>query len=94
MAYSTNLNDATKKKRQPSIEVSTEWSIPLIKFQREIFSRLQLHERNQNNLSQMSLESFMNVESLSLILLPVITNGYLSETKLRNLWNFTSKLMR
>ncbi len=93
LAYSANLNDVAKKKRQPNVDVSSEWSLPLIKFLREIFSRLQnLDQSNSNSFN--SLESFMNVDNLSSILLPVITHSYLSEQKLKCLWNFTSKIMR
>jgi hypothetical protein len=43
---------------------------------------------------QMSLETFMNVDNISLILLPVINNMYLSEQKLKCLWSFGCRLMR
>lgn len=100
LACSTNLNEANKKKRQPNVDVSSEWSLPLIRLLREIFNRLQFYEQlskqhhphyMQQNLS---LESFMNVENSSLILLPVINHSYLTEKKLKCLWNFTTKLMR
>ena len=120
LAYSTNMNDVQKKKRQPTIDVSSEWSMPLIRFLREIFTRLQYMEYQQLqqqasgaaaavaasstqsassglsvlNSAQFSLESFMNVENLNLILLPVITHSYLTEHKLKCLWNFTTKVMR
>lgn len=110
LAYSTNLNEGNKKKRQPNVDVSSEWSIPLVKFIRDIFYRLQFIDQHfqQNtvtnpaqvnissllNANNLTLESFMNVENLSLILLPVITQNYLTENKLKNLWDFTTKLMR
>ncbi len=98
LAYSTNVNDAQKKKRQQNIDVASEWSLPLSKFLREIFSRLQMYEQSPGctmlNQQQLALESFMNVENLSLILLPIITTNYLTENKLRALWTFTTKLMR
>ena len=107
LAYSTNLNEVQKKKRQPNVDVSSEWSLPLAKFLREIFARLQFFEHQQMHPSsansgtnapplfqQFSLENFMNVENLSLILLPIINHGYFTEQKLKCLWNFTTKLMR
>jgi hypothetical protein len=104
LACSANLNEVNKKKRQPTIDVSSEWSIPLVRFLRETLNRLQFIEANNNGSSnsnsmthfgsQLSLESFMNVENLSLILLPIINHTYLTENKLRCLWNFTTKLMR
>jgi hypothetical protein len=106
LACSANLNEVNKKKRQPTIDVSSEWSIPLVRFLRETLSRLQFIEAsglsanaaNGNAVihfgSQLSLESFMNVENLSLILLPIINHTYLTENKLKCLWNFTTKLMR
>ena len=105
LAYSTNLNEVQKKKRQPNIDVSSEWSLPLIRFLREIFNRLQFFEHqqlhantstsnNNNVFQQFSLENFMNVENLSLILLPIINHSYFTEHKLKCLWNFTTKLMR
>ncbi len=115
----TNLNEVKKIKRQQTIDVSSEWTLPLVKFMREIFYRLQYIEQynyqqaqksgndptgsftpaaNTNNnplsTSNFSLENFMNVETLSLILLPVVTHSYLTEQKLVCLWHFTSKLMR
>jgi len=102
LAYSTNLNDVQKKKRQPNIDVSSEWSVPFIKFLREIFIRLQYFEHQQMhpngssgaNNAAFSLEYFMNVENVSLILLPIINSAYFTESKLKCLWNFTTKLMR
>lgn len=132
LACSTNLNEVNKKKRQPNVDVSSEWSIPLIRFIREIFNRLQLvsdHHHQSSSSSrcslvsangaasstgasagsagssgssasgysqqqQYSLESFMNVENLNLIMLPVINHSYLTEHKLKCLWNFSTKLMR
>ena len=44
--------------------------------------------------SKLSLESFLNVENLSLVLLPIINPAYLSEHKLRSLWTFATRLMR
>lgn len=99
LAYSTNLNEVQKKKRQPNIDVSSEWSMPFIRFLREIFNRLQFYEYqqmhpNSNVSSAFSLENFMNVENISLILLPIINSSYFTENKLKCLWNFTTKLMR
>lgn len=98
LAYSTNLNEVQKKKRQPNVDVSSEWSVPLIRFLSEIFKRLQFFEHQQSHPNatqpQFSLEYFMNVENASLILLPIINLGYLTESKLKCLWNFTTKLMR
>lgn len=101
LAYSTNMNEVQKKKRQPNIDVSSEWSYPLIRFLREISNRLQICDAGGNILNpnqtsgiNLSLESFMNVDNLNLILLPVITHNYLTEQKLKLLWNFTTKLMR
>lgn len=116
----TNLNEVKKIKRQQTVDVSSEWTLPLVKFIREIFIRLQYIEQynyqqaqkagdtntsssqtgggvaggNVNPLSNFPLESFMNVESLSLILLPVISHSYLTEQKLVCLWQFTSSLIR
>jgi hypothetical protein len=110
IAYSTNLNEVKKKKGPQTVEISSEWSIPLVKFMREIFYRLQFidnynyqHSSSSSNAnsnfnplstSNFTLESFMNVESLSLVLLPVITHNYLTEQKLKSLWDFTNKLIR
>ena len=110
LAYSTNLNEGNKKKRQPNVDASSEWSIPLVKFVRDIFYRLQFIDQHfqQNtvanptqinitsllNANSLTMESFMNVENLSLILLPIINQNYLTENKLKNLWDFTTKLMR
>jgi hypothetical protein len=100
LGCSANLNEVNKKKRQPNIDVSSEWSIPIVRFLRETLNRLIYIEQHSNNPtpihynSQLSLESFMNVENLSLILLPIINHTYLSESKLKCLWGFTTKLMR
>ena len=110
LAYSTNLNEVNKKKRQPNIDASSEWSVPLVKFIRDIYYRLQFidqhFQQNPNtnpsqvnisgllNSNNLTLESFMNVENMSSILLPIITQNYLTENKLKNLWDFTTKLMR
>ena len=112
IAYSANLNEVKKIKRQQTVDVSSEWSLPLVKFMREIFLRLQYIEQynyqqahksdtngqaniaNPLSSSNLTLESFMNVETLSLILLPVISHSYLTEHKLQNLWQFTHKLIR
>ena len=115
-AYSNNLNEAQKKKRQPNVDVASEWSAPLVKFLREVFNRLLIIEQHQIQQQQqqqhqgnhhafhhsmpnfqafnLSLESFMNVENLNLILLPIITPNYLTEQKLKSIWQFTTKLMR
>ena len=113
----TNLNEVKKIKRQQAVDVSSEWTLPLVKFLREIFFRLQYIEQynyqqaqktandptatatsangvNPLSTSNFSLESFMNVETLSLILLPVVTHSYLTEQKLVCLWQFTNKLIR
>lgn len=110
LAYSTNLNESNKKKRQPNIDASSEWSIPLVKFIRDIYNRLQLidqhSQQNPNmnpaqiniaslfNSNNLTLESFMNVENLNLLLLPNITHNFFTENKLKNFWDFTTKLMR
>lgn len=115
IAYSANLNEVKKIKRQQTVDIASEWTIPLVKFMREIFFRLQYIEHynyqqslkpdsttnsqanaNGNPLasSNLTLESFMNVESLSMILLPVITHSYLSEHKLQCLWQFANKLIQ
>jgi hypothetical protein len=116
IAYSANLNEVKKKKGQQTIEISSEWSIPLVKFMREIFYRLQFFDQynyqqannpnssannniananfNPLSTSNLTLENFMNVENLSLILLPVINHSYLTEQKLKSLWEYTNKLIR
>ncbi|CAF0769772.1 unnamed protein product, partial [Brachionus calyciflorus] len=101
LACTTHLNEANKKKRQTNIDVSSEWSIPLIRLLKEIFYRLQYfelsahHHHGHHGLPpNMTLESFMNVENLNLILLPVINHSYLTEKKLKCLWSFTTKIMR
>jgi hypothetical protein len=100
IAYSTSLNEVQKKKRQPNVDVSSEWSIPMVKFMREIFYRLHAIDQQHHSPSQpqqhqqFTLESFMNVENLSLVLIPVITSSYLTPSKLRSLWQFTTKSMR
>ena len=110
LAYSTNLNEVNKKKRQPNIDAASEWSIPLVKFLNHIYNRLLFIEQHfqQNpslnpsqintasllNSNNFTLEHFMNVENLNLLLLSNITANYLTENKLRNLWDFTTKLMR
>lgn len=43
---------------------------------------------------KLSLESFMNVENLSLVFLPIINSSYLTEFKLRCLWSFATRLVR
>ena len=65
------------------------------------FEHQQMHPSSANSgtnapplFQQFSLENFMNVENLSLILLPIINHGYFTEQKLKCLWNFTTKLMR
>jgi hypothetical protein len=103
LAYSTNLNEVQKKKRQPNVDISSEWSIPLVKFIREIFHRLQVYDHQKHpdvpwsspNVQQLTVESFMNVDNTSnLIFLPSINNSFLTENKLRSLWLFSTKLMR
>jgi hypothetical protein len=112
IAYSANLNEVKKIKRQQTVDIASEWTLPLVKFMREIFFRLQYIEHytyqqslkpdtvgqstNANPLSSsnLTLESFMNVESLSMILLPVVNNSYLTEHKLQSLWQFTNKLIQ
>ncbi len=111
IAYSTNMNEVKKKKGPQTLEVSSEWSIPLVKFMRDIFYRMQyidqynyqqlnnpnpIASNNVNPLStsNLTLENFMNVENLNLIMLPIITVNYLTEKKLKSLWHFTSQLIR
>lgn len=115
IAYSANLNEVKKIKRQQTVDVSSEWTLPLVRFMREIFYRLQFIEQYHNQQAQkmeasgavanpqsgnplatsnLSLESFMNVESLSSILLPTVTHSYLSEQKLNCLWQFTNQIIR
>ena len=65
LAYSTNLNESNKKKRQPNIDASSEWSIPLVKFIRDIYNRLQLidqhSQQNPNmNPAQINIASLFN----------------------------------
>lgn len=106
------LKKVNKKKRQTNVDVSSEWSIPLMRFLREILTRLQYIDLQQlqnsesggtttttsmtsgSNMSKLSLESFMNVENLNLVLLPIINHSYLTEFKLRSLWSFATRLMR
>lgn len=112
LACSANTNDPQKKKRQPTYtDVSSEWSMPIIKFMRDILNRLQYIDQNAHSNTantsstttsnqpvhfgpQLSLENFMNVDNMSIIVLPCINQTYLTETKLRALWNFTTKLLK
>lgn len=108
MVYSFQMNisnepQAKKRRQQQNIDVASEWTLPLVKFLREIFVRLQLFDSqtsttNLNHLTaqmqqQYSFESFMNTDNLSVMLIN-INSQYLTEHKLKCLWTYTTKLMR
>ncbi len=102
-AQATNLNEVQKKKRQTNLDPSNEWTIPLVKFLRELFNRMkdsvsqtslnhqQQQHQQQAAVSVATIESFMTNENTNLILL---TNNYLTEEKIKNLWDYATKLMR
>ena len=101
LSCTTNLTEANKKKRQTTVDVSSEWSLSLIRLLKEIFIRLQFYElsaasghQHQTLPASMTLESFMKVDNMNCVLLPVINHNYLTEKKLKCLWTFTTKLMR
>ncbi|RNA31995.1 mediator of RNA polymerase II transcription subunit 12 [Brachionus plicatilis] len=101
LGCTTNLTEANKKKRQTTIDVSSEWSVSLVRLLKEMFLRLQFYElsaasghQHQSLPANMTLEGFMKVDNLNSILLPIINHNYLTEKKLKCLWTFTTKLTR
>jgi hypothetical protein len=93
---STNSNEVQKKKRQPNQDPSCEWTQPLVKLLKDIFNRMKDHQQSgqQSATAQASIESFLNTENSNLTLLTNITNSYLSDEKVKGLWDYATKLMR
>ena len=98
-AQATNLNEVQKKKRQTNPDPSNEWTIPLVKFLRELFTRMkdtvnhpQAHQQQQPAVTVATIESFMTNDNANSILLS--NNNYLTEDKIKNLWDYATKLMR
>jgi mediator of RNA polymerase II transcription subunit 12 len=96
-AQVTNLNEVQKKKRQTNLDPSNEWTLPLVKFLRELFNRMKETINQPNHVTQVqqhqqsmvsTIESFMTNDNNNSVLLTM------SEDKLKNLWDYATKLMR
>ena len=93
----TNLNEVQKKKRQTNLDPSNEWTLPLVKFLRELFNRMKETINQPNHVAQVqqhqsmvsTIESFTtNSENNNSVLLSM------TEEKIKNLWDYATKLMR
>ena len=105
-AQATNPNEVQKKKRQTNLDPSNEWTLPLVKFLRELFNRMketinqpnsqaqqaQQQQQQQQQTAVATIESFMTNDNNNSFLLS--NNNYLTEEKIKNLWDYATKLMR